>query len=220
MLTMMQFAFVALIAISCTLYEAVGQVSVNGVIVDSTGRPMAHAFVEAIPRASNGGKGTVGSRLNPWSPADAQGRFTISVPPGRYKIRAKDEADGYPDPVYWLNADPTAVFPEITVEQESISDVRVVLGKKGGILEGSLRDSATQLPIPKAKITIREAGKPEAFVEVFTDGAGNFEYTVPSKPIQIVATASGYSPTYYGNGAALILSGGEHRAVTIELSRE
>jgi hypothetical protein len=110
------------------------------------------------------------------------------------------------------------VFPEVTVGQEAISGVRVVLGKKGGVLEGRLRDSATLLPIPKAKITIRDARNPEAFVEIFTDKAGHFQYTVPSKPIQIVATAAGHIAAFYANGAELTLSEGEHRAVDLDLA--
>ena len=196
-------------------------VTVSGAVVDPAGSEVAHAVLEAVPRPTTGASdGMVGDRPDPWIHADSHGGFKINLPSGRYKILAKDEVDGYPDPVFSLNADPNANFPEISVEQADISDVQVVLGTKGGILQGDLRDEVTQQMVPRGKVTIRDARQHDAFVVVFANEMGRFEFTVPNKPIQVLATAPGYRVAYYRDGAELTLSEGEHRNVIIGLSRK
>jgi len=196
---------------------AAAQVKVSGVVTDSSGTIVAHAFVEAISKTSTQGSGTVGDRLNPWTPADEHGRFSINLPLGRYKIRAKDEMDGYPDPLYWLNADPSAAFPEIVVGQKDISDVRVMLGSRGAMIGGEVRDN-TGARVRKAKVRISDADHPQAYVEVFTNDMGEFRLTVPAKPIVIQATAAGYSSSIVSGGSnAFTPSSGERRKVDIQL---
>src|SRR5271167_3292100 len=109
----------ALALILPTSRAVLGQVVVSGVVTDAAGSEVAHASIEALPRAGAEPVGTVGDRPNPWIQANAHGRFTISLFPGRYKIRAKDESDGYPDPVFMLNSDPAARLPEISVQREA-----------------------------------------------------------------------------------------------------
>jgi len=207
----------ALAIISSNSSGAVETPSVSGVVVDSAGVEVAHALIEAMPRPSDGGSGIVGDRPNPWIQADGHGRFGLTLPAGRYKIRAKDEAGGYPDPVYLLNTDQTANFPEISVGQADISDVRVVLGKRGGVLSGKLLDHSSRAPIFKGKITISDARNPDAYVEVFADAQGNFQFAVPAKPIIVSATAAGYKTS---GGTELTLSGGERRVISLELQHQ
>jgi hypothetical protein len=194
--------------------------TVSGVVTDSTGTEVAQAFVEALPMARGEQGGTVGDRPNPWVPTDSHGKFRISLAPGRYRIRAKAEADGFPDPVFMLNRDPTARFPEISVERQDVSDVRVILGKRGGVLDGVLLDQDSRKPIPHGKVTISDARAVEAYVEVFADEQGHFEFAVPNKPVRVSATAAGHATAYVDNGKELTLSGGEHRTVELELKPE
>ncbi|HEY6766845.1 MAG TPA: carboxypeptidase-like regulatory domain-containing protein, partial [Candidatus Sulfotelmatobacter sp.] len=148
---------IAALGILLVPYKMSAQARVTGIVTDSSGAPVSRAFVEALPISTSAAAATVGDRLNPWMPTDADGRFSLSVPPGRYRIRAKDEADGYPDPVYWLNADPKAIFPQVTVGAKGIPDIHVVLGSKGGVLSGELVDQGSRSPVPKGKITLRDA---------------------------------------------------------------
>lgn len=185
--------------------------SILGVVTDVNGSAIGSASVTAVPVEEGGSAGDLR-----WVHADNSGRFRLLLRPGRYVIRAKDEADGYPDPSFLLCFDPSANFPQVSVEQLDVSGVRVVLGTKGGVLEGDLRDALTQHPIPKAKVTIRDAQNPNAFVEVFADKTGHFRFTVPSRPVHVLATAGGYDAAQY-EGEPLLLSGGEHRSVKIEL---
>ena len=147
-------------------------------------------------------EGTVGS-LSRWIQADAHGKFSVSLQPGRYKIAGKAEADGYPNPVFAMCGDPKADFPTVSVGQSAVSGVRVKLGAKGGSLEGSVHDKATRLPIQKAKVRISDARDTSAYVEIFTNSDGSFHFTVPSKAVVIYATAAGYNQTQINGGQSL-----------------
>jgi hypothetical protein len=199
---------------------ALGQTQIQGTVRDSTGTAVPQALVEALPKSvAAGEKGSLGDRLNPWIPTDGDGKFSMTLPPGRYKIRAKAEALGYPDPVYWLNSDPTAIFPEITVGDGNAEarHVTVTLGKQGGILDGELIDRASKSPIAHGKITIHDAANPDAYVEIFSNKEGQFQFTVPSKPIIISAQATGHEAGNFAGGANITLYPGERREVEIEL---
>jgi Carboxypeptidase regulatory-like domain len=195
------------------------EVTISGMITDSKGSRVEHGLVQAIPRGGNEQGGTVGNHPSPWIQADSRGRFKISLPPGRYKIHAKDDVDGYPDPVYLLNADSTAIFPEITVEEKDNSYVRVILGNRGGVLVGDLVDKESRDPVPHGKVTISDARNAKAYVEVFADASGHFQFPVPSKPLLLSATATGYSTTRFGGGTELTLAAGERREIVFELQR-
>jgi hypothetical protein len=189
--------------------------TVSGLVTDAAGLALASASVAAIPVEEVASAGDFG-----WVRVDDQGRFRLALTPGRYVVRAKGEADGYPDPSFLLCADASSKFPEISVDGGDIPDVRVVLGTRGGILAGDLRDQITQQAVSRGKVTIRDARRHDAFVEVSANNEGHFQFTVPSKPIQITATAPGYRVTYYERGAELVLSRGERRTLIIELNRK
>lgn len=186
--------------------------TVSGVVVSSAGLPIPGAQVEAI---ALGISGSVGRPI--WTPTDNTGEFHIVVQPGRYQVRAKDESRGYPDPNFLLSRDTSAQFPEIVVGDKSVQGLRVVLGAKGGTLEGSINDEVTQMPIANAKVTIKDARSPDAYVEVFTNAAGRFQFAVPPKPMTLSAAASGYASAYYKSGETLLLTGGEHRSISLTL---
>ena len=211
-------ALVATAALVISMHSAVSGATVSGVVTNSMGSEVAHASVEAIP-TGNGKGGTVGDRPGTWKQTDDHGRFVLTLPPGRYRVSAKDEAGGYPDPVFMLNSDSTANFPEVSVERGDVSDVRVKLGRMGGVLDGKVSDAKTGDPIPHGKVTIRDARNEGAYVDVFADAGGHFQFTVPIKPLVISASADGYATTSTGP-APLILSEGERRNIRLELKHE
>lgn len=185
---------------------------VTGTVVDADGAPVASARVTVMAIS---GKGSAGQLLS--TAVDSNGKFQLALPPGRYVIRAKDEAQGYPDPNFLLSADPTARFPEITVQNTNIFGLKVILGAKGGLVEGLLRDNVTLQPIPNGKVVLRDATNPDIFVEITTDNHGRFAFVVPSKQILVTATAPGYLAMSLANARQLSLSGGERRDITIGL---
>jgi hypothetical protein len=214
---MQAIAFALVLSIASV---AVGsEATVSGTVADSTGSESAHALVQAMRRVKSESSGTVGDHPNPWIQTDSHGRFRINLPPGRYKFLAKNEIDGYPDPIFLLNSDKTATFPEVTVSKKDISDVRVTLGKRGGVLEGELVDQQSREPVPRGKITIGDARNVDVYVEVFADHAGHFRFAVPGKPILVSATAHGYKTTKFENGE-LNLAGGEHHTIVVGLEAQ
>lgn len=99
--------------------------------------------------------------------------------PGKYIVRAKSEADGYPDPTFLLATDTGSASPEISVESSNVSGLAVTLGHRGGILEGIMLDKHTRASV-SGKVVIRDAHKAEAFVEVSADSTGRFRFAVPA----------------------------------------
>lgn len=192
--------------------SAVAQGTVSGVVYDLTGAPLPNSSVEAVPIDSEGFVGNL-----TWTQTDDHGNFALHLREGRYQIRGKKEADGYPDPNSLLSVDVNAVFPEVVVSKRDIEGVHVTLGLKGGLLEGRVLRKTSRDSIHQAKITIRDARRPEAFVELFTDKTGLFRFTVPSKPLIVSVTAEQYRTIYLDKGGEWTPSSGEHRTVTFEL---
>lgn len=191
---------------------ASAQVIVSGTVVDPAGVPLPGASVQAVPVTSGGFAGSL-----TWVSADGNGYFQLTVEPGKYEIRGKAEAEGYPDSDLLLAEDPDAFFPTITVDQDEISGLLVRLGPQGGILEGDIKNANTGDPVPSAKVRVVDPARPGAFVEVFADKAGHFSWTVPPKTVAVSATAPGYKA---GNGPDVLLSGGQHQQIVIELEPE
>jgi hypothetical protein len=211
---MSQTCLIAILFLQSALPQSMSPAAqtVSGVVVSSAGLPVPGAQVDVM---ALGTSGSVGRPI--WAQTDSNGEFHVLVQPGRYQIRAKDEADGYPDPNFLLSYDSGAKFPEIVVADKSIQGLKVGLGARGGTLEGSIYDEVTRMPIGNAKVTIKDARSPSAYVEVFTNNAGRFQFAVPPKPITLSAIAPGYATAYYQNSETLLLSDGEHRSVSLPL---
>lgn len=207
-----------LVSSVCSLsVNVLGQAVVSGTVVDRNGAEVPYAFVEALSLGDPSQTGVVGDILEPWKPADSQGAFHLKLPPGAYKIEAKAELSGYPIPGSMLTADSTSEFPIVTVSQTDIRDVRVVMGAKGGMLQGIIRNHRTHEAVAKAMVKISDAGDADSFVETSADERGRFHFTVPSKSIAVFASAAGYREGPYQGGSEFVLSPGERRSIVIEL---
>lgn len=207
----------------CAISAAAGDAKVRGKVVDQDGAPVSHAYVEASPMLDDFDKGTVGiagDRPNPWTAADDSGQFELVLAPGRYRIEGKAELRGFPDPTFLLNADPKAQFPVISVDHKHVGELKVILGRRGGILHGLVQDSDTHTAIFNAKVRIQDADNANAFVEVFTNRSGRYQYTVSGKPILISVDAKGYRALRVENDRAVVLAPGENREIDIALHHE
>jgi hypothetical protein len=204
------------IAFACLAIRAITQTSfaVAGQVVTSDGSGAPHASAEAVPLVRAGEEINM-SELH-WKQADNEGKFQLTLPPGRYEIRAKDEIDGYPDPNFLLSKDPNASFPIINVDSQQRPEVRVKLGAKGGTLEGELLNQATHSPVKRGKVIIADAQNPSIFVEVVADKGGYFHFAVSSKQLRISGSAPGYVVSSLAGSLTLV--GGEHRKITLELA--
>ncbi|HKW25876.1 MAG TPA: carboxypeptidase-like regulatory domain-containing protein [Terriglobales bacterium] len=186
--------------------------TVSGSVINLDGIPVASALVTVMGLGDHGGAGQLLTTA-----VDANGRFRIALAPGRYVIRAKDEAHGYPDPNFLFSADPRARFPDIIVGDADISGLKVILAAKGGIIDGILRDRVSLRLIPNGKVVLRDAANPDVLVQLSADRNGRFEFAVPNKPILISGVAPGYTSTLFADGEPLTLSGGERRDVSMTL---
>jgi hypothetical protein len=122
MLRVLTFLFLALFVNNA----AGAQASLSGVVHDSSGAPLPNSSVEAVPIDSEGFVGNL-----TWTQTDDHGNFRLHLREGRYEIRGKKEADGYPDPNSLLSVDLNAVFPEVVVSKRDIEKVEVRLGREG-----------------------------------------------------------------------------------------
>lgn len=208
--------FVVACAVPCLLFARAANPNrtLHGIVVTSQGSPVAGAQVWAFPVTSRGWVGNV-----PRVATDKKGQFTLIVSPGRYVIRAGAGQSEYPDPDAVLSADPTAHFPMIVVGAADVSGVVVRLGKRGALLDGGVYDAKSGRPIPNAKVTIRGTQN-DGWVQLTCDKQGKFRYILPSKPVVISAAASGYKLARFAGGQRLTLTGGEHKTISLALTRE
>lgn len=205
-----------LICLASWAISASAVTKVRGVVFDPTGTPVPGALVRALPRPGEWeGNGIVGSFKETWVETNAQGEFSLDLAPGKYRIQAKDEAHGYPNPVFALCSDPSADFPIVAVGSSGLSNVRVVLGNQGGILAGQVYDRIRLQLIAHAKIRISDTYDPKSYVEIFTDQRGGFQFTVPNKSLTVSTTASGDLSAQIVSGAALTVAPGKLRTLLI-----
>ncbi|MEW4288285.1 carboxypeptidase regulatory-like domain-containing protein [Rossellomorea marisflavi] len=114
---------------------------------------------------------------------DTAGRYAFTgVTPGPYRVTA--------------NA--TNFGPEIsgvTVAPNVISNVSFALQPNPGVIQGTVRDAVTNLPIPNASITIRQfSGDGPIITTTLTDANGFFQTTQLSpRSYVVVASKEGYS---------------------------
>lgn len=192
-----------------TAVSMFSQVNVTGTVFGENQERLAGASVEAFPIRNTGFAGNLH-----WVKADQNGDFLLSLSPGQYEIRGKNETGGYPDPNSLFAVSPKAVFPLVTVEREPLRGVQVRLGPRGGVLEGNIRDADTAKPISEAKVLIRAVGNPERFVDLSATESGRFEYAIPPKAVIVCASGNGYRSSC---GTEINLSGGEHRSIVVQL---
>lgn len=185
---------------------------VSGTVTDAAGTPITKGYVAAVSVNANGTAGQI-----PWTPIDASGNFRLFLPPGTHTIRAKDEADGYPDPSYLLSRDPAALFPTIVVGTNDLTGVQVRLGEQGGVLDGTVVERETQTPIHGSRVIVRSALDSTAFVEITPDNEGVFQFSVPAKPLVVCAGAPERSTVCFENAEPITVSGGAHFLVKLQL---
>ena len=146
----------AVAAIAC---PAVGQSTAGaivGLVKDERGRPVANAQVSpqylgvAVLRA-------LVVRVD----TDAEGRFNIDhLDWGPYAVYAGKESDGYPNTMFSLYRHRPA--PKVTLSpKHPTGHAIVIIGPRGGVLIGSVRDASTQTLVGSQLILKRPDGSGE-----------------------------------------------------------
>jgi len=165
--------------------------TIAGHVLDVEGQPVAEAQVYADRTDS-----PMGRRL-PFVLTDKEGRFLIKgLASGTYTVSAAKENDGYAptdSPFHSVNLTPP---PQVTVyEQQTTSNVTLYLGPRATKLVGRVVDASTNKAIKNlqnVQITLRRMDYPDYSYSTGPDLDGEFNILVPSVPVTIEVSASGY----------------------------
>jgi hypothetical protein len=157
-------------------HQAVRGGTISGIVVDTEGKPVSQATVEArILRSFTG----------PSIPAqaDKQGRFTMTrLEAETYQISASKEEDGYPESLSTFNVG-TKRIQQITLKANEVSSGNVIrVGPKALKLFGHVVDAVTKKPVNGAEIL--PCRNPVLFLSGAERG-GSFEILVPKVPTTV-----------------------------------
>lgn len=146
----------------------------SGTVIDQTGAPVAGAIVYAVAQGL-----TLEDPIPRSAKTDGNGAFDFhhSLDLGTYKVYARKDADGYPDPFDGFYSDPKAEAPEIELSQaHPRASVAVKLGPKAATVAGRVVDANTGAGV-KARLGFLDADGHGHSVSV--DGNGDYRIQVP-----------------------------------------
>jgi hypothetical protein len=196
-----------------------GQVyaSIRAKVLDGQDEPVRGAIVEAMP--TGGISGTI-----PWCKSDESGSCAISPGNlGSFTVTASKEEDGYPKQTMYFYAAVNSK-PEIVIlsHEQPAQSTLVHLGKKGGILIGTVADAKTGKPL-NANAEFRWVSDPRIFLS--GSGLTNARFRIlvpPDVAVTMVVLLDGYENWSYSLGRgelrnAILLSPGEELALDVRL---
>lgn len=162
--------------------------AIHGAVSDSNGKPLEGAQVELVEPFK------AGNPVTATTITDNVGHCEFNnVGPGRYQLFASKVTEGYGDPLASFFAAGRPEAPDITVTDEGATfDINIDVGAPGGFLKGSIVDSTSHAPIPKARIKMVIIDDKDRFISFGPDENGSFETPVPAMPIDISLSAPGY----------------------------
>lgn len=165
---------------------AQGTGSIQGVVLDDRGSPVANAVVTADPV-----DGLARGTALPNAETDTDGRFVVEHLAwlGKYRIYTAKQTAGYPDTSFSFYSNDVLTTAEISAESPTAT-IRIQLGPKAGALVGAVSDAETGKPVP-AGIELRRTASPDDWLS--TSVAPNYRVLLPSSVnVSVVFVASGY----------------------------
>jgi len=196
-----------------------GQVyaSIRAKVLDEKDEPVRGAIVEAMP--TGGISGAI-----PWCKSDESGSCAISPGSlGSFTVTASKEEDGYPKQTMYFYAAVNSK-PEIVIlsHEQPAQSTLVHLGKKGGILIGTVADAKTGKPL-NANAEFRWVSDPRIFLS--GSGLTNARFRIlvpPDVAVTMVVSLDGYENWSYSLGRgelrnAILLRPGEELALDLRL---
>lgn len=196
-----------------------GQVyaSIRAKVLDEKDEPVRGAIVEAMP--TGGISGAI-----PWCKSDESGSCAISPGNlGSFTVTASKEEDGYPKQTMYFYAAVNSK-PEIVIlsHEQPAQSTLVHLGKKGGILIGTVADAKTGKPL-NANAEFRWVSDPRIFLS--GSGLTNARFRIlvpPDVAVTMVVSLDGYENWSYSLGRgelrnAILLRPGEELALDLRL---
>jgi Carboxypeptidase regulatory-like domain len=157
---------------------------IKGTVTDEDGSPVSDATVYALPQ------GLMLDDITPRSvKTDRNGRFDFrgGFPFEAYKLYARKDEDGHPDPLDRFYADSKSDAPRVDLTTDHTSaTVTVKLGEQAGILEGRVIDAETGAVL-KARLGFLDGQGNGRGVD--SDAEGKFRALLPpGKQLTLVVT--------------------------------
>lgn len=160
--------------------------TITGRVLNPEGQTVSQATVVAEPERFISG-------IMPFCITNKKGRFSIKgLMPGRYKVYASKEEDGYPLPISTFHMGNSVKVQEIAVSEEQATEVVIHLANKVGKLTGRIVDETTAEPVIDARITLRRVDNPNFFLMTAPNERGSFKILVPSDAFTIEISAPNY----------------------------
>jgi len=188
---------------------------IEGTVKDGSGVPLVSATVYARPQ------GVVLRAIVPHSSTDAQGRYSLQLPFGRYSLAAGKPEKGYPDALYATFYYGSKKRPEVVLSaRNNKATVNLRLGKKAGILVGTVTDASTGKPV-NANVEFRWISDPTIAISGSGLANAQFRILIPSAtPLSMVVSQTGYENWVYlskTQRGAIVLGPGEAMSLDIRL---
>lgn len=169
--------------------------SVSGTVTDEAGNPVVNAKVSAIFSGSRDGP-------IPQEETDAAGHYAFSrLSYGPYWLSASKEQDDYPPQYVGFYAG-FGVQQQIDLsDANQIVSIDLKLGKKAGILTGTVTDADTGNPID-AHVEFRCTDDPRRFL--YGSLSSQFRWLIPSDtPVLMKVSKEGYEDWWYRKNGAV-----------------
>jgi len=188
---------------------------IKGIVTDGDGSPVSDATVYAVPQ------GLMLDEITPRSvQTDRNGKFDFRgrFPFEAYKLYARKDEDGHPDPLDRFYADSKADVPRVDLTADHPSAVVAVkLGAKAGVLEGRVIDAETGAVL-KARLGFLDGQGNGGGVD--SDAEGKFRALLPPGKELTLVVRDPHSGRMQLPVAPLRLEPGQYISMDIPVSRQ
>jgi hypothetical protein len=189
---------------------------IRGMVVSSPGTPIANAliYLENMEDTRDRQHGT----------ADKDGKFAVSVHPGKWFVHAYKEEVGYPDCHLWFaEAVSEKAWRVVDVQSGQSVNVMIELGPKFGTLELSIHDEKGA-PVGGLWFTSQGVGTEEQRTTIIGHDISGFKRYLmpPDKPFKFSIREEGYETWYSKTKTGtewMQLKSGEVVSMTVTLKK-
>jgi hypothetical protein len=160
--------------------------SAEGIVLDSSGKPVAKATV-FVGTLANG----------PRTETDTAGRFVLKgLPSGDIGLQAYKESDGYPYDMFSFFLMPGERLPRFNLSAgQTVSNVVIQLGEKAAFLKLEIRDELGALVDGDIKFSRPDLGQ---YGDYRRNVSSKDLILVPPVPFRVTVEKDGFAPWHYG----------------------